>query len=101
MRVYLKNIIFMMKNWWKWDKYGYLYAFIKILSSILMPIFLALIFKFFLDYIKNGEYEIKYIFWLIISLALTAITYTLDKYSEENISISSDVVKSYYRIDYM
>lgn len=101
MRVYLKNIIFMMKNWWKWDKYGYLYAFIKILSSILMPIFLALIFKFFLDYIKNGEYEIKYMFWLIISLALTAITYTLDKYSEENISISSDVVKSYYRIDYI
>lgn len=54
------NIIYMIKNWIKWDKKSLIYFFIRIPAMVLQPIITAYIPKAIIDCIEEDKaYEQK------------------------------------------
>lgn len=95
------NLLFVIKNWFRWDTRGALYAFLRVPVAIVLPIMTALIPKQIVDMITAQE-SIASFAWALIGLSLIVAALTfLQKALEDEMEAFQVVISTHYAVDMM
>lgn len=92
------NIIYMIKNWMKWDKGSLLYFFVRVPALVFQPVITAYIPKAMIDCIEKGVTAERLI--LIVALLSLILTFTIwmDPFMKELIRGGARIVRMRYAV---
>lgn len=92
------DIIYMIKNWMKWDRGSLLYFFVRVPALVFQPVITAYIPKAMIDCIEKGVTAERLI--LIVALLSLILTFTIwmDPFMKELIRGGARIVRMRYAV---
>lgn len=96
--VFFDNVLYMLKNWYKWDKSSVVYSVFRIPALIALPSVTALVPKLLIDAIES-EKSSSYILLIVALLSvLLAMLSWIDPFLKEKINASATNMLTKYRL---
>lgn len=96
--VIYENTVYMIKNWFKWDKKSIAYFIIRIPALVIQPIITALIPKAMIDCINNHVSVGELAATVAVLSALVALTTWLAPFMQELILGSARIIRMRYAV---
>lgn len=96
--VIYENTVYMIKNWFKWDKKSIAYFIIRIPALVIQPIITALIPKAMIDCINNHVSIGELAATVAVLSALVALTTWLAPFMQELILGSARIIRMRYAV---
>lgn len=96
--VIYENTVYMIKNWFKWDKKSIAYFIIRIPAHVIQPIITALIPKAMIDCINNHVSVGELAATVAVLSALVALTTWLAPFMQELILGSARIIRMRYAV---
>lgn len=96
--VIYENTVYMIKNWFKWDKKSIAYFIIRIPALVIQPIITALIPKAMIDCINNHVSVGELATTVAVLSALVALTTWLAPFMQELILGSARIIRMIYAV---
>lgn len=92
------NLKYMYRNWWKWNKIGYLYCGLRVPVLVLLPMLTALIPKLMIDCITQQRSPL-YLSGIVVamSLAIAGLSW-IGPYLQEHMKAIAQNTRMNYRV---
>lgn len=93
------NIIYIAKNWYKWDRRGTIFAFLRIPVAIVIPTLIAIIPKVIIETIERGISLEQFIFTISIFFSLAILLSWIQPMLEEKLNAFQKNISMHYAVE--